>query len=79
MDRIQLEPVEWLFIRRFWLMVSKRHAYKNGLTLMCALVLMHRGCGSGCNLPVLVFAGGGPWCSEEQRQIAPHGLDHAVL
>jgi glycosyltransferase involved in cell wall biosynthesis len=79
MGRIQPQPVEWLLDRRFWLMVGKRHAYKNGLTLMRALVSMHRGCGSDCNLPVLVYAGGGPWRPEEKRHIAVHGLEHAVL
>lgn len=79
MDRIQPEPVKGLLNRRFWLMVGKRHAYKNGLTLMRALVSIHRGCGSGCNLPLLVFAGGGPWRPEEKRHIAAHGLEHAVL
>lgn len=79
MDLIQPEPVERLLNRRFWLMVGKRHAYKNGLTLMRALVSMHRGCGSGCNLPLLVFAGGGDWRPEEKRHIAAHGLEHAVL
>jgi glycosyltransferase involved in cell wall biosynthesis len=79
MDRIQPQPDERLLNRRFWLMVGKRHAYKNGLTLMRALVSMHRGCGSGCNLPLLVFAGGGHWRPEEKRHIAAHGLEHAVL
>lgn len=79
MDRIQPQSDERLLNRRFWLMVGKRHAYKNGLTLMRALVSMHRGCGSECNLPLLVFAGGGPWRSEEKRHIAAHGLEHAVL
>jgi glycosyltransferase involved in cell wall biosynthesis len=78
-DRIQPEPVERLVNRRFWLMVGKRHAYKNGLTLMRALVSMHRGCGSGCNIPLLVFAGGGHMRPEEKRHISAHGLDHAVL
>jgi glycosyltransferase involved in cell wall biosynthesis len=79
MDRIQPQPVKWLLDRRFWLMVGKRHAYKNGLTLMRALVSMHRGCGSGCNVPLLVCAGGGPWRPEEKQHIASHGLEHAVL
>ncbi|NQW39622.1 MAG: glycosyltransferase, partial [Cyanobacteria bacterium] len=79
MGRIQPQPVKALLDRRFWLMVGKRHAYKNGLTLMRSLVAMHRGRGSGCNLPLLVCAGGGPWRPEEQRHIAAHGLEHAVL
>lgn len=79
MGRIQPQPVEPLLDRRFWLMVGKRHAYKNGLTLMRSLVSMHRGCGSGCNVPLLVCAGGGPWRPDEQQYIAAHGLEHAVL
>jgi glycosyltransferase involved in cell wall biosynthesis len=79
MDRIRPQPVEMLLDRPFWLMVGKRHAYKNGLTLMRALVLMHRGCGSGRKLPLLVCAGGGPWRPAEKRHIASHGLGHAVL
>jgi len=60
LDSLPPEPVARLQGRRFWLMVGKRHAYKNDLSLMRALVAMHRGCGSGCNLPLLVCAGGGP-------------------
>jgi glycosyltransferase involved in cell wall biosynthesis len=78
-DCIQPQPVEGLLDRRFWLMVGKRHAYKNGLTLMRALVSMHRGCRSGCKLPILVCAGGGSWRPQEQQVIAAHGLEHAVL
>ena len=79
LDLIQPQPVEVLLNRRFWLMVGKRHAYKNGLTLMRALVSMHRGCRSGCKLPILVCAGGGSWRPQEQQLIAAHGLEHAVL
>ncbi len=79
LDRIPPEPVARLQGRRFWLMVGKRHAYKNGMTLMRALALLHRGCRSGGDLPLLVFAGGGAWRPEEQRCIAAHGLEHAVL
>jgi hypothetical protein len=42
LDRIPPEPVARLQGRRFWLMVGKRHAYKNGMTLMRALALLHR-------------------------------------
>ena len=79
MDSIPPEPVARLSDRRFWLMVGKRHAYKNGMTLMRALALLHRGRRSGRELPLLVFAGGGAWRPEEQRCIAAHGLQHAVL
>ncbi len=79
MDRIQPQQVDRLVGRRFWLMVGKRYAYKNGQTLLRALALMHQGCGAGCDFPLLVFAGGGPWRSEEHQHIAAHGLEHAVL
>lgn len=79
MDRIQPHSVDRLVDRRFWLMVGKRHAYKNGQTLMRALALMHRGCGAGCDLPILVFAGGGPWRPEENQCITANALEHAVL
>lgn len=79
MDRIPPQQVDGLVDRRFWLMVGKRHAYKNGQTLMRALALLHRGCTSDCDLPLLVFAGGGPWRPEEQICIAKHGLQQAVL
>lgn len=79
LDSIPPEPVARLLGRRFWLMVGKRHAYKNGMTLMRALAMLHRGCRSGGDLPLLVFAGGGAWRHEEQQCIAAHGLRHAVL
>jgi glycosyltransferase involved in cell wall biosynthesis len=79
LDRILPAPVVGLKDRRFWLMVGKRHAYKNGMTLMRALAMLHRGCCSACDLPLLVFAGGGSWRPEELRCIAAHGLQHAVL
>lgn len=79
MDRIHPQPVAGLLDRRFWLMVGKRYAYKNGLTLMRALAAMHQGCRPDCELPLMVFAGGGPWRPEEQHSIAAHGLGHAVL
>lgn len=78
MDSILPEPVTGLHDRRFWLMVGKRHAYKNGMTLMRALAMLHRGCRSAFDYPLLVFAGGGAWRPEEQQCIAAHGLQHAV-
>lgn len=78
LDGILPEPVEGLKDRRFWLMVGKRHAYKNGMTLMRAVAMLHRGCRPRRDLPQLVFAGGGPFRPEEQRCIAAHGLQHAV-
>ncbi|MEB3360987.1 MAG: glycosyltransferase [Synechococcaceae cyanobacterium] len=79
LDSIPPEPVARLQGRRFWLMVGKRHAYKNGMTLMRALALLHRGRRSRGDLPLLVFAGGGAWRLEEQRCIAAHGMQEAVL
>lgn len=79
LDSIQPQPLSGLKDRRFWLMVGKRHAYKNGMTLMRALAMLHRGCRSACDLPLLVFAGGGSWRPEELRCIAANGLQHAVL
>lgn len=79
LDIIPPEPVAKLHDRRFWLMVGKRHAYKNGMTLMRALAVLHLGRRSGCDLPLLVCAGGGTWRPEEQRCIAAHGLQQAVL
>lgn len=79
LDSIIPEAVAELRERRFWLMVGKRHAYKNGMTLMRALAMLHRGCSSTCDLPLLVFAGGGSWRREEQRYIAAHGLQHAIV
>jgi glycosyltransferase involved in cell wall biosynthesis len=79
LDSILPEEVAGLRDRRFWLMVGKRHAYKNGMTLMRALAMLHRGCRSTCDIPLLVFAGGGPWRPEEQRYVAAHRLQHAVL
>ena len=79
LDSIPPEPVTRLHDRRFWLMVGKRHAYKNGMTLMRALTMLNRGCRAGGDLPLLVFAGGGAWRPEELRCIASHRLQHAVL
>jgi len=79
MDQIPPQQVDGLVDRRFWLMVGKRHAYKNGQTLMRALAILHRGCSAGCDLPLLVFAGGGSWTPQEHQCIANHALQHAVL
>ncbi|MEA5422251.1 glycosyltransferase [Synechococcus sp. CCY9202] len=80
-DRLVPQPVEALEGRRFWLMVGKRHAYKNGLTLLRALSLLHGGDGDRGrrDQPLLVCAGGGPWRAEERRWIHGQGLEDAVL
>ncbi len=51
--------------RRFWLMVGKRYAYKNGLTLLRALQRLDQ----SKETPILVCAGGGPWSRQEQQWI----------
>ena len=78
LNRIFPEPVESLTNRRFWLMVGKRHAYKNGMTLLRALSMMQRGCCRASDHPLLVFAGGGAWRAKELKWIAAHGLQHSV-
>ncbi|MCT0224970.1 glycosyltransferase [Synechococcus sp. CS-1328] len=81
-DRLVPQPVAALEGRRFWLMVGKRHAYKNGLTLLRALSLLHRGDANRAghrDQPLLVCAGGGPWRTEERRWISGQGLEGAVL
>lgn len=76
LDRIVPRAVPGLEHRPFWLMVGKRHAYKNGLTLLRALALLQRGVRR--ELPLLVFAGGGALRPAERRWIAALGLEQAV-
>ncbi len=79
LDQLPPRPVAGLEQRPFWLMVGKRHAYKNGLTLLRALSLLERARGTGRReLPLLVCAGGGPWRPAERRWIAALGLERAV-
>ena len=81
-DRLTPKPIEALTGRRYWLMVGKRHAYKNGLTVMRALALLHSGIHSKSRRsekPLLVCAGGGPWRSDERRWIGSQGLEDAIL
>jgi glycosyltransferase involved in cell wall biosynthesis len=81
-DRLIPKPVAALAGRRFWLMVGKRHAYKNGLTVLRALALLHCGTTSQARRseqPLLVCAGGGPWRPDERRRIAGQGLENAVM
>jgi glycosyltransferase involved in cell wall biosynthesis len=81
-DRLTPKPIAALTGRRYWLMVGKRHAYKNGLTVLRALALLHSRTSSQprrSELPVLVCAGGGPWRTDEQRWIAGQGMEDAVL
>ncbi|MFY8148266.1 MAG: glycosyltransferase [Prochlorococcaceae cyanobacterium] len=76
LDRIAPRAVPGLEQRPFWLMVGKRHAYKNGLTLLRALALLQRQ--PRRELPLLVFAGGGALRPAERRWIAALGLEQAV-
>lgn len=72
-----LQPlaVDQLRNKRFWLLVGKRHAYKNGLTLLRALKRI----GPLENQPLLVCAGGGDGRSKEKEWIAKAGLNNQVL
>lgn len=81
-DQLVPKPVKQLAGRRFWLMVGKRHAYKNGLTVLRALAMLHRGTSGKARFseqPLLVCAGGGPWRPDERRCITGQGLEEAVL
>ncbi len=81
-DTVPPAPVPALAGRRFWLMVGKRHAYKNGLTLFRAVARLDRG-GAGGHAererPLLVCVGGGTWRPEERRWIGGMGLDAQLL
>lgn len=81
-DRLIPKPVAALAGRRFWLMVGKRHAYKNGITVLRALALLHGGRtiqDSRTTLPLLVCAGGGPWRPDERRWITGQSLENTVM
>ena len=81
-DAVATTPLPALVGRRFWLMVGKRHAYKNGLTLMRALARLKQGqAGSKPwhELPLLVLAGGGPLRRQERRWIGGKGLETQLL
>jgi glycosyltransferase involved in cell wall biosynthesis len=81
-DRLIPQPITRLNGRRFWLMVGKRHAYKNGLTVLRALALLqkknarksHR-----CEQPLMIYAGGGPWRPDERRWITSQRLEETIL
>lgn len=73
MGELQPKPVPGLMERRFWLMVGKRHAYKNGLSVFRALELLRRHSPSN-DWPLLVCAGGGSWQASERKQISQHQL-----
>lgn len=72
---VQPIAIEKLQQRRFWLMVGKRYAYKNGLTLLRALQRL----GESPDPPLLVCAGGGPWSKQELRWISSNNLGQKVL
>lgn len=75
MDTLLPLPIPQLQGRRFWLLVGKRHAYKNGLTLLRALARLTRSHAA----PILVCAGGGGWRAEERRWIQSHQLGDRLL
>jgi glycosyltransferase involved in cell wall biosynthesis len=63
-------------------MVGKRHSYKNGLTVLRALALLHSGSigqARRSEMPLLVCAGGGAWRPDEWRSIIGHGLESNVM
>lgn len=72
-DAVPPQPIPTLVGRRFWLLVGKRHAYKNALTLLRALQLLSHEPWRADG-PLLVCAGGGPWRREEQHWLNSHGL-----
>ena len=78
LDLVPPQPVDELSGQRFWLMVGKRHAYKNSLTVLRALALLRHNNHRSSHLPVLVCAGGGPWRRKEQAWLQSHGLNTAV-
>lgn len=77
--QIVTQKVDSLAGRRFWLMVGKRHAYKNGLTLMRSLASLQLAGKITREFPLLVFAGGGAWRAAERKWISDHFLENAVL
>lgn len=74
-DAVVPKAVPSLLNRRFWLMVGKRYAYKNGLTLFRALQRINH----TQDQPVLVCAGGGSWSREESHWIHTAQLTNKVL
>lgn len=77
--KINAQQIDRLVGCRFWLMVGKRHAYKNALTLLKALSCLRSATDQPKKLPFLVFAGGGPWRSAERQLITNHRLEQAVI
>lgn len=76
-DSLPPLAVSTLVGRRFWLMVGKRHAYKNGSTLLRALARLHKGMAPR-DMPLLVFAGGAPLGQQERLWIERNGLSEHV-
>lgn len=72
-DAVAPTPIAALAGRRFWLLVGKRHGYKNGHTLLRALQRLQLQARSG-DWPLLVCAGGEPWNRAERLSLASHGL-----
>lgn len=74
-DSVSPQAVDQLVGKRFWLMVGKRYAYKNGLTLFLALQRMPQ----TSQQPLLVCAGGGEWSRKELELIHSARLTNKVL
>lgn len=74
-DSVTPQAVQELVGRRFWLLVGKRHAYKNGLTLFRALERLK----SQPDQPLLVCAGGGGWNRREKTLLQGTGLEQRVI
>lgn len=75
MQSVKPQAIPSLLQRRFWLMVGKRHAYKNGMTILLALKKIS----SIKEIPLLVCAGGGRWRKREERLIQDNGLQKHIL
>jgi glycosyltransferase involved in cell wall biosynthesis len=73
------EPVDSLLPFRFLLVVGKRHAYKNGITLFRALSLFRQNLGFGNDASVIVFAGGGSFSKAEELLIRANSLEPYIV
>jgi glycosyltransferase involved in cell wall biosynthesis len=77
-DELTTKPISGLLGRRFWLLVGKRHGYKNALTLLRALKLIGNKLRSHEH-PLLVFTGGEPLGRQEKKLLCMHGLTPWVI
>ncbi len=75
-----LAPVAPLVLNQpFFLMVGKRHAYKNGLLLLRAYALLRAKTKKTSSLPLLIFAGGGPLNQTEKKFIYDNDLNNLII